>query len=133
MKYTVIASSGPESAKQPATKKGDSSLFASDPEVVAGSTVHPSTTPLRTGHGQPSTGACAFPPETDIEIYGQFSDDPVDQSDSNSGSGEEEGQSPLKQTTQNRINQITLGRVRIRTNRLGYPWLCHRTIGFVKS
>ena len=88
----VVASSGPESAKQPATKKGDSSLFASDPDVITGSTVHPSTTSLHTGHGQPSTGACAFPPDTDIEHYGQFSDDPMDQSDSNSGSGEEEGQ-----------------------------------------
>ena len=88
----VVASTGPESAKQPATKKGDSSRFASDPDVVTGSTVHPSTTSLHTGHGQPSTGACAFPPDTDIEHYGQFSDDPMDQSDSNSGSGEEEGQ-----------------------------------------
>ena len=86
----AVVSAGLESAKQSASKKGESSLFSTDLDVITDHTNHPSTAALHTGHGQPSTGACAFPPET--EHYDQFSDDPMDRSDSISSYGEEEGQ-----------------------------------------
>ena len=52
---------------------------------------------MHTGHGHPSTGACAFPPDTDIEHYEQFSDDETfDRSEG--ASGFDEGQ--LSDTTE---------------------------------
>ena len=71
----AVVSSGPEPTSQPATKKGGSSLLASDPDVTTGSTGQPSVAPLLTGHRQSSSGACAFPPGTDSGHYEQFSED----------------------------------------------------------
>ena len=84
----VVASSGPESAPQPVLNKGDSSLFPSDHDVTTGNIGAPPS--FQSGFGQPSAGACAFPPDGDSEHYEQFTDYPMDRSDSNSGSGEEE-------------------------------------------
>ena len=117
----AVASSGPESAKQPAPTKGDSSLFSSDPDVITGSTVHPSAASLHTGHGQPSIGACAFPPDTGIEHYEQFSDDPMDRSDFNSGSGEEEGQLSDSNDTPEQTEDMSY-RVTVRSVRSFMGW-----------
>ena len=56
--------SGPESAKQSSSKGGSSSLFSSGPNVTTGQL---SSTPLDTGQGHTSTGACAFPQDTDVQ------------------------------------------------------------------
>ena len=84
----VVASSGPESAPQPVLNKGDSSLFPSDCDVSTGNTGAPPS--FQSNFGQPSAGACAFPLDDDSKHYEQFTDYPMDWSDSNSGSGEEE-------------------------------------------
>ena len=61
----VVASSGPDSASQPVLNKGDSSLFPSDRDVSTGNTGAPSS--FQSGFGQPSAGACAFPPDDHSE------------------------------------------------------------------
>ena len=53
----AVASSGPESANQPAAKKGGCSLFALEPDFTTGSTGQPSVVPLHTVQGQSSSGA----------------------------------------------------------------------------
>ena len=52
------------------------SLFSSNPDqaTIVG-TGSKSATSMHTGHGQPSTRACPFPPDTGIEHYEQISDD----------------------------------------------------------
>ena len=85
----AVSSSGPESVKEPVSHKGDSSLFSSNPETTIVGTGSKSTTSIHTGHGQPSTGACAFPPDTGIEHYEQLSDDETfDRSEGASSSDE---------------------------------------------
>ena len=71
----AVSSYCPESVKQPVPHKGDSSLFSANPDATTVGRGSNSTTSMHTGHGQPSTGACAFPPDTGIEHYEQFSDD----------------------------------------------------------
>ena len=65
----AVSSSGPEPVKQPVIQKDTSSLFSSAPGVVTTGTGKSSASSVQTGHGQPSTGACAFPPDTGIEHY----------------------------------------------------------------
>ena len=84
----VVASSGPESASQRVLNKGDTSLFPSDLDVSTGNTGAPPAS--QSGFGQPSAGACAYPPDDHSEYYEQFTDYPMDRSDSGSGSCEEE-------------------------------------------
>ena len=78
----------PESASQRVLNKGDTSLFPSDLDVSTGNTSAPPSS--QSGFGRPSAGACAYPPDDHSEHYEQFTDYPMDRSDS--GSGEEEGQ-----------------------------------------
>ena len=71
----AVPSSGPESAKQPANQKDTSSLFSSTPGVITTGTGNPPATSVKTGQGHPSTGACAFPPDTGIEHYDLVSEE----------------------------------------------------------
>ena len=71
----TVSSSGPESGKQPVIQKETSSLFSPAPGVITTGTGKSSSSSVPPGHGQPPTGACAFPPDTGIEHYDLLSDD----------------------------------------------------------
>ena len=93
----AVPSSGPESVKQPVANKGESSLFSSNPDPTVVGTGKSPTASMHPGHGQPSTGACALPPDTGIEHYEQIlDDDTFDRSEEVSGS--DDGQ--LSDTTE---------------------------------
>ena len=81
-------SSGPESVKQPVSTKESSSLFATDPVAVHASAGSGASSNFhQTAHTQSSTGACAFPLDTNIQYYSQLSEDePLDRSEKVSGS-----------------------------------------------
>ena len=71
----AVPSSGPESVIQLVVNKGESGLFSSNPDATVVGTGKSSTASMHPGHRQPSTGACALPPDTGIEHYEQISDD----------------------------------------------------------
>ena len=90
----AVSSSGPESGKQPVIQKETSSLFSSAPGVVTTGTGKQSTSSVPPSHGQPTTRACAFPPDTGIEHYNLLSEDEDNDDRDRSGelSGSDDGQ-----------------------------------------
>ena len=82
-----VPSSGPKSGKQPVISKETGSLFSSTTGSLNASTGFSPPSSAPTGHGQTSTRACAFPPDTGIEHFDLVSDND-DYSDDKGRSGE---------------------------------------------
>ena len=94
----AVSSSGPESGKQPVIQKETSSLFSSAPGVATTGTGKSLSSSVPPGHGQPTTGACAFPPDTGIEHYDLLSDD--ENTDERDRSGELSGSDDVPEQTE---------------------------------
>ena len=134
---------------------------ASEKDTTGSTGQAPSVYPA--GHGQPSGGACAYPPEQEGLIFDtdQFSDD-MDRSGSvwdledgqlsDSTEPPEQAEDmtyretvrsvrafmgwhyiPTFENIQNQINPIIPGRANTRRSLLGYRWPCPQMIGYAKS